>query len=165
MDYPEEAKKTATQEVTKKVIALLWFLIVAIALALYYSIRYRILPGLSREWLEALSGIALVLCLLLFSYAVYLYYSRKAIQTKLSELGDGSQAEIARLQDLIDNPPKVFRFNVWWDKDGVPYCPLDKNMPLGNWVRTQFHGMFHCSMHNNYVPLMDDDGQHLYCTT
>jgi hypothetical protein len=83
------------------------------------------------------------------------------LQSATVKLNTDSQTETARLQDLIDNPPKVFRFNVWWDKDGVPYCPLDKNMPLGNWVRTQFHGMFHCSMHNNYVPLMDDDGQHL----
>jgi hypothetical protein len=101
-----------------------------------------------------LGEVILLLSVWLLAFIFYAFHYKREAEKSL--------AERDKLQDLIDNPPRKFAFNVYWDNDGVPYCPMDKNMPLGNWMH-MMHGFssYHCPMHNHQVPLRDDEGNPL----
>lgn len=154
----QEARKTVVTELTKKAVALVLFLASLLLGGLLYLFRVQIWPVLSRGHLAALLGIAVSVNLGLL--LAYLFKLRPALR-RLQAEAKQAQQENAKLQELIDNPPYVFEFGVYWDRQGTPHCPLDKTMPLGNFVHFPQRSMYHCAKHNHYVPLVDDDGESL----
>jgi hypothetical protein len=131
IDLPKVVADTTASELTKKAIALLLPLLLALVSALVPQVRDRILPALPKLLLAVLVGISLSLNLALLFYVLWLRKQRGRTQAELKQ----AQDEAGRLQDLIDNPPKFFRFGVYWDKDLTPYCPDHKDLPLGHWTR------------------------------
>ena len=74
---------------------------------------------------------------------------------------DAATAQSTKLQDLIDNPPRVFRFGVYWDKDLIPYCPVHKDIPLSNWGKNGPYGptgyVCPADSKGHVIQLRDDD--------
>lgn len=128
-DIPKVVVEAVASEITKVLVGPLLLLLSALAVALIPQVRDRVLPALSKPLLVAIAGISLSINLALLFYLLRLRRQRNR-----------ASAEAARLQDLIDNPPRVFRFGVYWDKDLTPYCPVHRDVPLSNWGKVGPYG-------------------------
>lgn len=140
--------ETTASELTTKLIALLLLLLAPPVAALVPQVRDRILPVLPKPLLAVLVGISLSLNLALLFYCLRVRRQRNR-----------SLAENARLQDLIDNPPRVFRFGVYWDEHHTPYCPSCLK-PLTNYGNWQYGGWgFKCVSCKDTVRMHNDEGR------
>jgi hypothetical protein len=186
-DLEAEVKKKWPELLVKGALALALFLVVIIWRDALSEVAKRVWLATSKEVLGALSGLLLiVICALSFialSLRDKLKKSRAENQTlaahpekletatrdnerltaeneQLTKQLKETRDKAAQLQDLIDNPPLVFRFGVYWDKNNVPYCAVHK-FPLSNLIRLNIHRLipsFLCPA-GEAIPLRDDVGK------
>lgn len=152
MDYKEEIKKSATSELTKKVIGLLLLLVSVLLSALLFSFRYRIWPGLTKTQVGLLLVGSVLLNLgLLLAYLLKLRPDLKRRKDEISAL----QVELDKIKAALP-----YEFGARWTQGSEPRCPYCEGVLINYIGRVGNHKMstFTCSGCGRPVQLKDSDG-------
>lgn len=148
MGWSTKLKEKAEEHTISGLFALIVLLSLIVWGAVPSEVWDRVSEVTPKRALWALTGLQLIAAILASAYIYNLRKQRKKIQ-----------AENVRLQDLIDNPPRVFRFGVYWDKDLIPYCPSCLK-PLTNYGNWQYGGWgFNCVSCKDTVRMHNDEGR------
>ncbi|MFN2452967.1 MAG: hypothetical protein ABR577_01970 [Pyrinomonadaceae bacterium] len=160
----EKIKEKIEDHITTVVFALIASLFLVIWQAVPSEVWAQIGKAIPKRALAALIGLVLIGFATTIAYAYSLHQRLKQtnkssgeLETSILQVKTESQAEIARLQDLIDNPPFRFMFGVYWDRHLTPYCPKHRDLPLNNWARVGNQHGFLC-LDGHLVQLRNDEG-------
>jgi hypothetical protein len=115
------------------------------------TIWERVSTAISNKVLLASLGLAIVVICLLTAYIFHQRRVAKFLQTEIENFKSAPK-------------PKRPRFNVIWDENAEPFCPVHQDVHLGNWIEYMANhriASYHCPASGHYVPLKDDDGRYL----